>query len=82
MISPGLIETSGAQGMIEDISKGSGISKDAARQRIVEMLGGIPIGRTGRPEEVAELVAFLASDRGAFISGADYIVDGGTMPTT
>ena len=82
MISPGFIETSGAQGMIEDISKGSGISKDAARQRIVEMLGGIPIGRTGRPEEVAELVAFLASDRGAFISGADYIVDGGTMPTT
>jgi NAD(P)-dependent dehydrogenase (short-subunit alcohol dehydrogenase family) len=46
------------------------------------MLGGIPIGRTGRAEEVAELVAFLASDRGAFISGADYIVDGGTMPTT
>ena len=46
------------------------------------MLGGIPIGRTGRPEEVAELVAFLASDRGAFISGPDYIIDGGTMPTT
>jgi NAD(P)-dependent dehydrogenase (short-subunit alcohol dehydrogenase family) len=48
----------------------------------VGMLGGIPIGRPGRPEEVAELVAFRASDRGAFISGADYIVDGGTMPTT
>ena len=32
--------------------------------------------------EVAELVAFLASARGAFISGADYIIDGGTMPTT
>jgi len=71
MISPGFIKTSGAQGMIEDISKGSGISKDAARQRILEMLGGIPIGRTGRPKEVAELVAFLASDRGAFISDAD-----------
>src|SRR6266446_9495503 len=82
MISPGFIETSGAQGMIEDISRGSGISEDAARQRIMDMLGGIPIGRPGRPEEVAELVAFLASDRGAFISGADYIVDGGTMPTT
>ena len=82
MISPGFIETSDAHGMIADIARGSGISEDAARQRIVEMLGGIPIGRPGRPEEVAELVAFLASDRGAFISGADYIVDGGTMPTT
>jgi len=81
-ISPGFIETSGAKGMIADISRGSGISEDAARQRIMDMLGGIPMGRTGRPEEVAELVAFLASDRGAFISGADYILDGGTMPTT
>jgi len=71
-----------AAGMIADISRGSGISEDAARQRIMDMLGGIPVGRTGRPEEVAELVAFLASDRGAFISGADYIIDGGTMPTT
>jgi NAD(P)-dependent dehydrogenase (short-subunit alcohol dehydrogenase family) len=81
-ISPGFIETTGAKGMIADISRGSGISEDAARQRIMDMLGGIPMGRTGRPEEVAELVAFLASDRGAFVSGADYIIDGGTMPTT
>jgi NAD(P)-dependent dehydrogenase (short-subunit alcohol dehydrogenase family) len=81
-ISPGFIETSGAKGMIADISKGSGISEDAARQRIMDMLGGIPMGRTGRPEEVAELVAFLASDRGAFVSGADYIIDGGTVPAT
>jgi NAD(P)-dependent dehydrogenase (short-subunit alcohol dehydrogenase family) len=82
MISPGFIETSGAHGMITDISKGSGVSEDAARQQIMDMLGGIPIGRPGRPEEVAELIAFLASDRGAFISGADYILDGGTIPTT
>ncbi|HEY2546404.1 MAG TPA: SDR family oxidoreductase [Candidatus Acidoferrum sp.] len=80
-ISPGFIETTGANGMIADISKGSGISEDAARQRIMDMLGGIPMGRTGRPEEVAELVAFLSSDRGAFVSGVDYIIDGGTMPT-
>ena len=48
----------------------------------MDMLGRIPIGRPGRHEEVAELVAFLSSDRGAFISGADYVIDGGTMPTT
>jgi NAD(P)-dependent dehydrogenase (short-subunit alcohol dehydrogenase family) len=81
MISPGFIETSGAHGMIVDIAQGNGISEDAARQRIMDMLGGIPIGRPGRPEEVAELVAFLSSDRGGFVSGADYIIDGGTIPT-
>ncbi len=81
MISPGYIETSGAQGMIRDISRNDGVSEGAARQRIMDLLGGIPVGRPGRPEEVAELVAFLASDRAAFISGADYLLDGGTIPT-
>jgi NAD(P)-dependent dehydrogenase (short-subunit alcohol dehydrogenase family) len=81
MISPGFIETSGAHGMIVDISRNEGIGEDAARQRIMDMLGGIPVGRPGRPEEVAELVSFLASDRAAFISGVDYVLDGGTIPT-
>ena len=47
----------------------------------MDMIGGIPICGPGRPEEVAELVAFLSSDRAASIHGADYIIDGGTMPT-
>lgn len=81
MISPGFIETSGAQGMISDIVRNTGVSEAAARQQIVDMLGGIPVGRPGRPEEVAELVAFLACDRAAFVSGANYVLDGGTIPT-
>jgi NAD(P)-dependent dehydrogenase (short-subunit alcohol dehydrogenase family) len=81
MISPGFIETSGAHGMIMDISKGTGISEEAARQQIMDMLGGIPVGRPGTPEEVAELACFLASDRAGFVIGVDYILDGGTMPT-
>jgi NAD(P)-dependent dehydrogenase (short-subunit alcohol dehydrogenase family) len=80
-LSPGFIETSGAHGMIMDIVKGQGVTEDQARQMIMDMLGGIPVGRTGRPEEVAELVAFLASERAQFISGANYVLDGGTMPT-
>jgi NAD(P)-dependent dehydrogenase (short-subunit alcohol dehydrogenase family) len=81
MVSPGFIETSGAHGMILQLAQNSGSNEDAARQQIMNMIGGIPLGRPGRPEEVAELVGFLASDRAASIHGADYVIDGGTMPT-
>jgi NAD(P)-dependent dehydrogenase (short-subunit alcohol dehydrogenase family) len=82
LISPGFIETSGAHGMIVQLAKSNGIDENAARQKIMDFIGGIPIGRPGRPEEVAELVAFLASDRAASIHGSDYVIDGGTIPTT
>lgn len=81
-ISPGFIETANTRVFIGRLAQSRGIDESAARQAIMDMLGGIPIGRPGRPEEVAELVAFLASDRAASIHGADYIIDGGTLPTT
>src|ERR1700751_2612199 len=63
MISPGVIETSGAQGMIADIVRNTGASEAAARQQIVDMLGGIPVGRPGRPEGGGGLGASRPSDR-------------------
>jgi NAD(P)-dependent dehydrogenase (short-subunit alcohol dehydrogenase family) len=67
--------------MIRRLADGSRTTEDAARQGLMDSLGGIPIGRPGRPEEVAKLVAFLASDRAAAIHGSEYVIDGGTIPT-
>jgi NAD(P)-dependent dehydrogenase (short-subunit alcohol dehydrogenase family) len=80
MVSPGFIETEAAHGWIMQIAQSGGIGEEEARQQIIARSGGIPLGRTGRPAEIAELVAFLASDRAAFASGADYFLDGGAFP--
>ncbi|WP_054311683.1 glucose 1-dehydrogenase [Mesorhizobium sp. 1M-11] len=58
-----------------DLHKGQ-MSQD----QLIEQWGkGHPLGRVGKAEEVAELVAFLASDKARFITGADIKIDGGTM---
>ena len=80
-VAPGFIETSAAEALIERLSKQSGTDMEAAHQALMKSLGGIPIGRPGRPEEVAELVAFLVSDRAQSINGSEYVIDGGTIPT-
>ena len=80
-VAPGFIETSAAQALIERLAKQSGNDMETARQALMDSLGGIPIGRPGRPEEVAELIAFLVSDRAQSINGSEYVIDGGTIPT-
>jgi len=80
-VAPGFIETTAATGLIERLAANAGTDFDTARQGLMDSLGGIPIGRTGRPEEVAELVAFLVSDRAPYINGTEIVIDGGTTPT-
>jgi NAD(P)-dependent dehydrogenase (short-subunit alcohol dehydrogenase family) len=79
-VSPGWIMTTAADRMVKRLAESDGTDEAAARQGIMDALGGIPIGRPAEPEEVAELIAFLASDRAAAIHGADYVIDGGTIP--
>ena len=79
-VAPGFIETTSATALVSRLAAQQGVDEGAARQGLMDSLGGIPIGRPGRPEEVAELVAFLVSDRAASIHGSEYVIDGGTVP--
>lgn len=78
-VSPGGIRTEGTQGFYERIAESNGISLEDAAQRVMDSLGGVPLGRFAETEEVADLVGFLASDRASAIVGAEYVIDGGTV---
>ena len=55
------------------------MTDDVMRRRGDEILGLVPFRRMARPEEIAEMVAWLCSDRASYVSGAAYNVDGGFM---
>lgn len=80
-VSPGWINTSASKAMMERIAESSNISVEQATKSVMDALGGIPIGRPAQPEEVAELVGFLVSPRANYLTGTEFVIDGGTIPT-
>ncbi len=80
-VSPGWVETEAAVALAERLAAQAGTDYDGGKQIIMKSLGGIPLGRPAKPAEVADLIAFLASPRAASITGTEYVIDGGTVPT-
>lgn len=72
-VNPGVVVT--------EIHKRGGMNDDAYAAFLEHSKTTHPLGRTGRPEEIADLVLFLASDRASWITGATYSIDGGRGQT-
>ena len=81
VVSPGWIMTDASVDFLQRLQETNGGTIDEARQSVLDSLGGIPIGRAAEPSEVADLIAYLASDRAAAIHGAEFVIDGGSIPT-
>jgi NAD(P)-dependent dehydrogenase (short-subunit alcohol dehydrogenase family) len=73
-VCPGPILTERQTRLLQDAARAKGTSLEAAQR---EATTAIPLGRMGRPEEVADVVAFLASERASYITGSLVLVDGG-----
>lgn len=80
-VSPGWIMTEASVDFLKRLQDARGGTVEEARQGVLDALGGISIGRAAEPAEVADLIAYLASDRAAAIHGAEFIIDGGTVRT-
>jgi NAD(P)-dependent dehydrogenase (short-subunit alcohol dehydrogenase family) len=80
-VSPGWIMTDASKRMMERIADSSDLTIDQATKSVMDALGGIPIGRAADPQDVAEFVGFLVSPRAGYLTGTEYVIDGGTIPT-
>jgi NAD(P)-dependent dehydrogenase (short-subunit alcohol dehydrogenase family) len=80
-VSPGWINTTASEAWLAEIARNANSTVEEAQQGVMDALGGIPYGRPAEPEELAEFVGFLVSPRAKYLSGTNYIIDGGTIPT-
>ena len=76
-VTPGYIATPQAEARITQIMTETGTSRPEAEAQLLAAIGGVPLGRPGTAAEVAQLVAFLVSDAASYLTGAEFVIDGG-----
>lgn len=76
-VTPGYIATPLAEDRIRQIMGQAGIGRAEAEAELLATIGGVPLGRPGSAAEVAQLVAFLVSDAAAYVTGSEFVIDGG-----
>jgi len=81
-VSPGMVKTTAMEAFLDNYGASIGKSGDETAQLVMDSMGGVPMNRLAQPEEIAHLVGFLASPKASYITGANYVIDGGTIPTT
>lgn len=80
-VSPGWVLTEASVVFAQRLADEANTDYEGGKQIVMNALGGIPLGRPATPEEVADLITFLASSRATSITGTEYVIDGGTVPT-
>ncbi len=80
-VLPGMVKTPLMEEYLEGLAASMKISREEALQVLTAKAGNLPLGRMAEPEEIANMVAFLASGEASYITGANVLMDGGLIPT-
>lgn len=81
-VSPGMVKTTAMETFLNSYGTSIGKNLEETAQLVMDSLGGVPMNRLAQPQEIANLIGFLVSPKASYITGTNYVIDGGTIPTT